>query len=116
MPEQMPIISLRRPSNDVQMGASIIVDTLNVLQDAAYRDAICHERDDPHIGTALGTGERRRLVNARQQQGSEITGGIKYYDEYNSILIFGYNEEDTRKGVEALLEKEIANEGIYIIR
>ena len=28
MPEQMPIISLRRPSNNVQMGASIIVDTL----------------------------------------------------------------------------------------
>ena len=30
MPEQMPIISLRRPSNNVQMGASIIVDTLSV--------------------------------------------------------------------------------------
>ena len=29
MPEQMSIISLRRPSNNVQMGASIIVDTLS---------------------------------------------------------------------------------------
>ncbi len=47
----------------------------DVLQDAAYRDAIGHERDDPHIGTALRTGDRRLLVNACRQHGPEVTGG-----------------------------------------
>lgn len=38
----------------------------DVRQYAAYRDAGGPEGDDSHFGAALGTGERRRFVDARQ--------------------------------------------------
>ena len=47
----------------------------DVLQYPADRDAVGHERYKTHVGTALGTGEQRRLIAVCQQHGPEVTGG-----------------------------------------
>ena len=46
-----------------------------MLQYAAYRHTICQEGDNAHIGAAMRTGEWRRLVNACQEHGPQVTGG-----------------------------------------
>ena len=40
---------------------------------------------------------------------------IRYYDIYNSLLVFGYEFEDTEFAVESLVEDEVAGQEIFLI-